>query len=104
MNAEGAFDALWDYLQTLWRLTRECSTPMIWSCALVEIGWSLLWANALGLIAFPLALSLLLIVVGFSSMALATHIAKTVSAKLSPFFQRGHGSVRRIVRQENRHV
>ena len=40
MNAEGAFDALWGYLRTLWRRAGECLTLMIWSCALVEIGWS----------------------------------------------------------------
>lgn len=105
MNADGAFDALWGYLRTLWRLVRERSTPMIWSCAAVEIGWSLLWTNALGLIEFPLAASLFLIVAGFSLMALATtQTAKTARISPAAFFQRRHGSVRRMFRQEKSHV
>ena len=107
MNAEGAFDALWGYLRTLWRLARECFTLMIWSCALVEIGWSLLWAAALGLIALPLAAPLFLIIAGFSLMAFATtQTAKTASGRISPlaFFQWRLGSARRLFRQEKRHV
>ena len=45
MNAAGAFDALWGYLRTLWRLAGECLTLMIWSCALVEIGCIACWGR-----------------------------------------------------------
>ena len=72
MNANGAFGALWGYFRALWRFARERLTLIIWSCALVEIGWSLLWANALGLIAFPQLASLFLIIAGLSLMAIAT--------------------------------
>ena len=88
-------------------LQRERFTLMIWSCALVEIGWSLLWAAALGLIALPLAAPLFLIIAGFSLMAFATtQTAKTASGRISPlaFFQWRLGSARRLFRQEKRHV
>jgi len=107
MNAEGAFDALWGYLRTLWRLARERFTLMIWSCALVEIGWSLLWAAALGLIALPLAAPLFLIIAGFSLMAFATtQTAKTASGRISArrFFSMASWVSPPPVRQEKRHV
>ena len=87
MNAEGAFDALWGYLRTLWRLARERFTLMIWSCALVEIGWSLLWAAALGLIALPLCRPAVPDHCRLSSDGFrTTQTAKTASGKISPLW------------------
>jgi hypothetical protein len=79
MNAYGAFVALWCHLRTLWRLARECSSPTIWSCTLVEVGWTMFWASALGLVAVPLVASLFLIVAGLALLALAIQAAKTGS-------------------------